>query len=56
MPDERHKKLGSEKAADLNENFDTLYEKYKKKAQDAGYDGELKFLKERGRVIIYVVI
>ena len=46
----------TEKQKDFDLNFDTLYEKYKKKALEAGYKGELKFIKEKGRVIIYIVI
>jgi hypothetical protein len=56
MPEERLKKLGTEKARILNENFDVLYEKYKEKAQEAGCKGELKFIREHGRVFIYVVL
>ena len=56
MTEERLRKLGIEKVKTLNENFDVLYEKYKKKAAEAGYLGELKFIREHSRVIIYVVI
>lgn len=55
MPEERLKKLGIEKTKVLNADFDNLYEKYKKKALEAGNDGELKFIPEHGRVFIYVV-
>jgi len=54
--EERLKKLGIEKTKVLTEDFDNLYEKYKKKAVEAGYKGELKFIKEHGKVLIYVVI
>ena len=56
MSEERYKKLGTEKPKDLDKNFDKIYEEYKQKALDAGYIGELKFIKERGKVIIYIVI
>ena len=56
MTEERLIKLGIEKVKNLNKDFDNLYEKYKKKAIDAGYTGELKFIKEHGKVLIYVVI
>jgi hypothetical protein len=56
MTEQRLRKLGIEKVKTLNENFDVLYEKYKKKALDAGYLGEIKFIREHSRVIIYVVI
>ena len=49
----RYKKLGTEKPKDLNENFDTLYEKYKTKALEQGLTSELKFVKEHGKVLIY---
>jgi hypothetical protein len=56
MLDERYKKLGSETQKNLNTDFDRIYEKYKEKALELGFMGELKFVKERGRVLIYVVI
>jgi len=56
MPEERLKKLGIEKTKVLNANFDELYEKYKKRAEEAGCEGELKFIREHGRVFIYVVL
>ena len=56
MPEERLKKLGIEKVKVLNKDFDDLYEKYKKRALEAGCEGELRFIREHGRVTIYVVI
>lgn len=56
MPEERLKKLGIEKVKVLNSDFDNLYEKYKKRALEAGCEGEIKFIREHGRVFIYVVI
>jgi hypothetical protein len=56
MPEERLKKLGTEKTKVLNADFDTLYEKYKNKALEAGCKGEIKFIREHGRVLIYVVL
>lgn len=56
MEEQRLKKLGIIKAKDLIKNFDELYEVYKKKAEEAGCTGELKFIKEHGRVFIYVVL
>ena len=50
------KKLGIEKAKVLNKDFDVIYERYSKKAKIQGYHGELKFIKEHGKVLIYVVI
>jgi hypothetical protein len=54
--DNRYKKLGTEKKKDFNKDFDTHYEKYRKKANELGFEGELKFVKEHGKVLIYVVI
>ncbi len=54
--EERLRKLGIEKIKVLNDDFDNLYEKYKKKALEAGFEGELKFKKQHGRVFIYIVI
>lgn len=57
MEDEiRLHKIGTEKIKVFENNFDKVYDYYKRKAEDSGYWGELKFIKERGKVIIYVVI
>jgi hypothetical protein len=56
ISEERYKKLGIEKPKDLNNNFDILYEKYRQKALSLNLSGELKFIKERGRIIIYVAL
>ena len=37
-------------------NFDEIYEKYTQKAKEQGFYGELKFIKEHSRVMIYVVV
>lgn len=50
------KKLGIEKEKVFNKDFDYFYDLYKQKALDCGRKGELRFIKERGKVIIYVVI
>jgi hypothetical protein len=52
----KYKKLGTEKIKKLNENFDKLYDKYKSKAIDMGYDGKIKFQKERGNIVFFVEI
>lgn len=54
--EELYKKLGTEKPKDLNENFDIIYEKYKNKALALGLSGTIKFVKERGKVLVYVVL
>jgi hypothetical protein len=56
MEEQRLKKLGIVKAKELTKKFDELYEVYKKKAEEAGYTGELRFIKEHGRVFVYVVL
>jgi len=56
MPEQRLRKLGVEKTKVLTEDFDKVYEVYRKKALEAGYEGEIKFIREHGRVFIYVVI
>jgi hypothetical protein len=50
------KKLGIEKEKNFNKDFDYFYDLYKQKALDYGRKGELRFLKEHGKVIIYVVM
>lgn len=53
---EHFKRLGTEKQKTLDDNFDMIYQKYKDKAEKLGFKGDLKFVKERGKVIFYVVI
>lgn len=48
------KKLGIEKSKTLDKNFDEVYEKYNTKAKSLGFYGDLKFIKEHGKVLIYV--
>jgi len=48
--------LGKEKEKKFNDNFDLIVDKYKQKAKDLGYNGELRFKKERGNIVILVVI
>lgn len=50
------KKLGIEKEKVFNKDFDYFYDIYKQKALDLGRKGDLRFLKEHGKVIIYVVM
>lgn len=37
-------------------NFDGIYDMYKEKAVSEGYFGPLRFIRERGKVLIFVVI
>ena len=48
-----YKRLGIEKEKHFVTNFDNFCDKYRQKAISAGYSGELKFVRERGKVIIY---
>jgi hypothetical protein len=48
------RKIGSEKKTLVDKDFDYYYDYYKKKAEDSGYYGELKFSKERGKIIFFV--
>jgi hypothetical protein len=50
------KKLGIEKVKVMDNNFDEIYEKYTQKAKEQGFYGELKFIKEHSKVMIYVVV
>lgn len=52
----RLKKIGVEKVKVLDKYFDSVYDFYKKKAEDKGYWGELKFIKEKSKVFIYTII
>jgi len=56
MSETRYKKLGEVKQKDLDKDFDVVYDKFKKIALDAGLTGDLKFVKERGKVLIYVAL
>lgn len=47
------RKLGIEKSKVVNNNFDEIYEKYIAKAKELGFHGELKFITEKGKVLIY---
>lgn len=48
--------LGSEKLSDFMADFDKYVDIYSKKAKEMGYEGNLKFQKERGKMIIMVEI
>lgn len=50
------KKIGIEKVKVLEKGFDQVYDFYKRKAEDMGYWGDLKFIKEKSRVFIYTII
>jgi len=48
------RRLGSEKLKDFKNNFDEVVDKYKEIAKTTGYDGELMFKKEKGKMVIFV--
>lgn len=48
--------LGIVKADKFNKNFDTIVDKFKQKAKQMGYNGDLRFKKEKGNVVIMVTI
>ena len=50
------KKLGIEKEKVFSKDFDRFYDLYKKKAVGLGKTGDLRFIKEHGKVVVYVVI
>jgi len=54
--EKRYKKLGVVKPKDLETDFDEIHDRFKKIALDEGYIGELKFVRERGKIIVYTVI
>ena len=56
MKEELVRTLGKEKQNKFNDNLDFMLDKYKQKAIEMGYDGDLRFKKEKGNVIIMVVI
>ena len=48
------RKIGVEKIKIFNKNPDYFFDYYKDKALSQGYHGELKFLKEKGNILIFV--
>ncbi len=48
--------LGTVKAAKFNKNFDNIVDEYKEKAKQLGYNGDLRFKKENGNIVIFVTI
>jgi len=48
------RKLGTEKLKHFIASFDEVVDKYKAKAKNEGYNGKLKFNKEKGKVVVFV--
>jgi hypothetical protein len=54
---EKVRKIGWEKAALFNKNFDKVYDYWKNKAQEEHkYYGDLRLIKEHNKVLIYIII
>lgn len=48
--------LGKVKEKKFKENFDEIVDEYKQKAKNMGYNGDLRFKKEKGNMVILVTI
>lgn len=48
------RKLGTEKLKDFKDNFDKVVDKYREIAKATGYEGELMFKKEKGKMVVFV--
>jgi len=49
----RLRKIGVVKSKDFKNDFDNIYDMFRKKANDLGFDNDLKFIKDKNRVNIY---
>lgn len=54
--EKRYRTLGREKLKDIKKNGESLYEKYRDKADQLGHIGQLRVKKEHGMLIFYVLI
>ena len=48
--------LGTVKLKKFENNFDDIVDEYKEKAKNMGYNGDLRFKKEKGNIVILVTI
>lgn len=48
--------LGTVKVSDFEKDFDKIYDEYNAKAKNMGYNGNLKFKREGGKITIFVTI
>lgn len=48
--------LGIVKVSDFEKDFDKIYDEYEVKAKNMGYNGNLKFKREGGKITIFVTI
>lgn len=49
-------RLGVEKSKTLLNNFDAIYDSYKRKAKRMNHNGEVKLIKEKSKVIFYMTL
>lgn len=56
MGEELVRTLGTVKVSEFQKDFDKVYDKYNLKAKQMGYNGNLKFRKEGGKITIFVII
>jgi hypothetical protein len=56
MKEELFRTLGKVKVKKFNEHFDEIVDEYKEKAKNMGYNGDLRFKKENGNMVILVII
>ena len=56
MEEELVRTLGTVKADKFTKDFDAVVDKFKQKAKDLGYNGDLRFKKEKGNMVILVTI
>lgn len=52
----RLRKIGTEKIKYFEKNFDSIYDYYRDVANNMGYSGELKLIKERGKILVYIIL
>lgn len=50
------KKIGVEKNKTFLKNFDSVYDRYKKKAIEMGYHKDLIIIREHGKVLLYICL
>jgi hypothetical protein len=48
--------LGTVKVSDFEKDFDKIYDEYNVKSKELGYNGNLKFEKNGGKITIFVTI
>lgn len=48
--------LGTVKASEFKKDFDKICDEYNAKAKQMGYNGNLKFKREGGKITIFVTI